>query len=317
MLGTRVLSQGLRVSEIGLGCVGMSAEYGDPIERDEVQSLGTLERALELGVTLLDTADSYGPYTNELLLGRFLRGRRDRVIISTKVGQVLDPVTQRFVVNGRPDHLRTSCTASLRRLGVDAIDLYHLHRVDPEVPLEDSWGAMLELQDEGKVRALGICEVGVEELETAHRIAPVAAVQSELSLWTRGALSEVLPWCRAQGVGFIPYAPLGRGFLTGSIVSADFSAGDIRARNPRFSETAIGVNQAIIAGIKQVADRHRATPAQVAIAWTLAQGDAVVPIPGTKRVAYLEENVGAASLHLSADDLDLLSRLPEPMGSRY
>jgi aryl-alcohol dehydrogenase-like predicted oxidoreductase len=317
MLGTRVLSQGLRVSEIGLGCVGMSAEYGDPIERDEVQSLGTLERALELGVTLLDTADSYGPYTNELLLGRFLRGRRDRVVISTKVGQVLDPVTQRFVVNGRPDHLRTSCTASLRRLGVDAIDLYHLHRVDPEVPLEDSWGAMLELQDEGKVRALGICEVGVEELETAHRIAPVAAVQSELSLWTRGALSEVLPWCRAQGVGFIPYAPLGRGFLTGSIVSADFSAGDIRARNPRFSETAIGVNQAIIAGIKQVADRHRATPAQVAIAWTLAQGDAVVPIPGTKRVAYLEENVGAASLHLSADDLDLLSRLPEPMGSRY
>ena len=317
MLGTRVLSQGLRVSEIGLGCVGMSAEYGDPIERDEVQSLGTLERALELGVTLLDTADSYGPYTNELLLGRFLRGRRDRVVISTKVGQVLDPVTQRFVVNGRPDHLRTSCTASLRRLGVDAIDLYHLHRVDPEVPLEDSWGAMLELQDEGKVRALGICEVGVEELETAHRIAPVAAVQSELSLWTRGALSEVLPWCRAQGVGFIPYAPLGRGFLTGSIVSADFSAGDIRARNPRFSETAIGVNQAIIAGIKQVADRHRATPAQVAIAWTLAQGDSVVPIPGTKRVAYLEENVGAASLHLSADDLDLLSRLPEPMGSRY
>ena len=317
MLGTRVLSQGLRVSEIGLGCVGMSAEYGDPIERDEVQSLGTLERALELGVTLLDTADSYGPYTNELLLGRFLRGRRDRVVISTKVGQVLDPVTQRFVVNGRPDHLRTSCTASLRRLGVDAIDLYHLHRVDPEVPLEDSWGAMLELQAEGKVRALGICEVGVEELETAHRIAPVAAVQSELSLWTRGALSEVLPWCRAQGVGFIPYAPLGRGFLTGSIVSADFSAGDIRDRNPRFSETAIGVNQAIIAGIKQVADRHRATPAQVAIAWTLAQGDAVVPIPGTKRVAYLEENVGAASLHLSADDLDLLSRLPEPMGSRY
>jgi aryl-alcohol dehydrogenase-like predicted oxidoreductase len=205
----------------------MSAEYGSPADWEEDRSLATLERALDLGVTFFDTADSYGPYTNELLLGRFLRRKREHVVISTKVGLVLEPRTRQYVPNGRPDHLRASCAASPTRLGVDVIDLYHLHRVDPEVPLADSWGTMCDLVREGKVRALGICEVGVDELEIVHEISPVAAVQSELSLWTRGPLVEVLSWCEARGVGFIPYAPLGRGFLTGSIVSADFSAAGV------------------------------------------------------------------------------------------
>lgn len=316
MLQPRQIGE-LSVSAIGLGCVGMSAEYGNPQDWDETASLRTLERAFELGITFFDTADSYGPFTNEELLAKFLANKRESVIVSTKAGLVFDEALASYSINGRPDYLKAACKASLRRLKIDAIDLYFLHRADPNVPLEDSWGALLELQSEGHVTNLGICEVDRKQLDTVHHMGAVAAVQSEFSLWTRGAQAETLPWCEANGAGFVPFSPLGRGFLTGAITSANFAEGDIRLKNPRFAQDAIAANQVIVDGIREVADRHEATPAQIAIAWILTQGESIVPIPGTKRIAYVEENVSAAAIDLTSADLALLDQLPDAVGARY
>lgn len=313
---TRVLGgSGIEVGPIGLGCMGMSHGY-DVGTADEAESIAVIHRTLEIGVTLLDTADVYGPYTNEELVGRALAGRRDRAVVATKCGLVHDP-SFRYERNGSPDHVRAACDDSLRRLGVDHIDLYQLHRVDPSTPLEETWSAFAGLVAAGKVRAIGLSEVRVEQLEACHAIHPVASVQSELSLWTRDWAEDVLPWCTAHGVAFLPYSPLGRGFLTGALGTREFGPDDFRAGLPRFAPEAMAENQAIVDAVAVVAARHDATAAQVALAWLLAQGPGVVPIPGTKRLARLEENAAAARLTLSADDLAELDALPAPSGGRY
>ncbi|HEY1479984.1 MAG TPA: aldo/keto reductase, partial [Gaiellales bacterium] len=286
---------------------------------DDAESLTVIDRALELGVTFLDTSDVYGPYTNESLVGRALAGRRDQVVLATKVGLLRDDLTTYALHHdARPERIREAIDASLQRLGTDVIDLYYLHRVDPDVPVEESFGAMAELVAEGKVRALGLSEVDVPTLERASAIHTVAALQSELSLWTRDALDDVVPWCAENDVAFVPFAPLGRGFLTGRLpADSSFGAGDFRRQNPRFQPDAMVQNQVIVDRVREIADEAGATPAQVAIAWVLAQGEHVVPIPGTKRIRYLEENVGAAGLELSAATLASLDALPSPAGSRY
>jgi aryl-alcohol dehydrogenase-like predicted oxidoreductase len=302
---------------IGLGCMGMSWAY-DADQRDDATSIRVIHRALELGATLLDTADIYGPYTNEELVGRALEGRRDESVLATKCGMVVEDIAEyRLGRNGRPEHVREAIDASLRRLRTEHIDLYQLHRVDEKVPVEETWGAMAETVAAGKARAIGLSEVGVDELERAQAIHPVASVQSELSLWTRDALAEVVPWCAAHGAAFLPFAPLGRGFLTGSLPPREFAPGDFRRNNPRFQPSAMDANRALVERVGAVAQRHGATPAQVALAWVLAQGDHVVPIPGTKRIERLEENVAAAELTLSPEDLAELDALPAPVGSRY
>jgi aryl-alcohol dehydrogenase-like predicted oxidoreductase len=302
---------------IGLGCMGMSWAY-DADQRDDDASVAVIHRALELGATLLDTADIYGPYTNEELVGRALAGRRDEAVLATKCGMVVEDVASyRLGRNGRPEHVREAIDASLRRLYTDHVDLYQLHRVDEKVPVEETWGAMAETVAAGKARAIGMSEVGVDELERAQAIHPVASVQSELSLWTRDALAEVVPWCAAHGAAFLPFAPLGRGFLTGALAPRDFAPGDFRRNNPRFQREAMDANAALVERVRAVAGRHDATPAQVALAWVLAQGDHVVPIPGTKRIERLEENVAAGELRLSAEDLAELDALPAAVGSRY
>lgn len=313
---TRVVA-GRETGPIGLGCMGMTWAYGAD-ERDERESIATIHRALELGVTLLDTADMYGPYTNEELVGRAIAGRRDEVVLATKCGLVVEDAAEYVLSkNGRPEHVRASIEGSLRRLNTDFVDLYQLHRVDPEVPVEETWGAMAELVAQGKVGALGMSEVGVDELERAHAIHPVASVQSEGSLWTRDAFAGVVPWCAAHGAAFLPFAPLGRGFLTGKLKSQRFAAGDFRKNNPRFQPEAMDANLALVERVRAVAARHDATPAQVALAWLLAQGEHVVPIPGTKRRARLDENAAAASLRLSEADLAELDALPRAVGERY
>jgi len=305
---------GPAVGAVGLGCMGMSWAYG-AAERDDAQSREVLRRALDLGVTLIDTADVYGPFTNEELVGSGLRGRRDEAFLATKCGLVAGP--DGIGRDGRPEHVRTAIDASLQRLGTDHVDLWQLHRVDPEVPVEETWGAMAEQVAAGKARALGMSEVGVEELERAAAVHPVASVQSELSLWTRDALAEVVPWCAANGAGFLAFSPLGRGFLTGTVGAGSFDEGDFRARNPRFTDEAMAANAALVDVVREVAEGAGATSAQVALAWVLAQGGHVVPIPGTKKLPYLEQNAASATLDLSADALARLDALPPATGARY
>jgi len=311
----RLGAGGPEVGAIGLGCMPMSWAYVGGSPDDPIR---VIRRALELGVTLFDTADVYGPFTNEELVGHALEGRRDGAVIATKVGLRVGPNGgYPLVRDARPERILREVDASLRRLRGDAIDLYYLHRVDPRVPFEEQWGAMASLVQAGKVRAIGVSEVGVEELEHASPIHSVAAVQSELSLWTRGPLADVMPWCREHGAAFVPYAPLGRGYLTGALTEAAFEPMDFRATNPRFTPEAIAANRAIVERVRAVAERLEATPAQVAIAWVLAQGDHVIPIPGTKRLRYLEENVAAAGLALAPQDLAELDALPASVAPRY
>lgn len=307
---------GLSVGAIGLGCMGMTHAYTSS-PRDEAESIRVIHRAIDLGVTLIDTSDVYGPFTNEELVGRALRGRRDEVVLATKVGLVIPPGGPlEMYRDGRPEHIRQAVKESLRRLGTDRVDLYQLHRIDEKVPLEESWGALAELVEQGLVGAIGLSEVGVGEIERAHAIHPVATVQNELSLWTRD--DAVVAWTADHGVGHIPFSPLGRGFLTGRYTSSDaFAEDDFRSRLPRFSESALAANLAIVERVREVAARNDATPGQVALAWVLAQGEHVVPIPGTKRLSYLEENVAAAGIKLSADDLRELDSVPPPVGERY
>jgi aryl-alcohol dehydrogenase-like predicted oxidoreductase len=314
---TRRLGGGIEVGPIGLGCMGMTHAY-DASLRDESQSVRVIHRALDLGATLVDTADAYGPFTNEELVGRALADRRDQAVLATKCGYRSNPDGPGLVKQADPAYVRASIDASLQRLGVDHVDLYQLHRVDPAVPLEETWGALAEVVAAGKARAVGLSEATLDEIQRAHAIHPVASVQSELSLWTRDWLGDVVPWCRENGVAFLPFSPLGRGFLTGAVgTDRAFEKGDFRAANPRFQPDALAANQAIVDAVRAVAARHGATPAQVALAWLLAQGPQVVPIPGTKRVERLEENVAASDLVLTGADLAQLDALPAPVGARY
>jgi aryl-alcohol dehydrogenase-like predicted oxidoreductase len=288
--------------------------YGyTPMERDDEESVRVIHRALELGVDLLDTADVYGPFSNEKLLGRALNLHRHGVKVATKCGLVAG-VDGKLNRNGRPEYIKAACEASLRRLRVEAIDLYQLHRVDPEVPLDDTWGALAELVTEGKVRALGISHATGDELERVHAVFPVTAVQYELSVWATRSRDEVLPWCQKSGVGFLAFAPVGRGYLSGILDHTALGLDDSRSRDPRFSADAMIANRVIVRGLRRIGARHGATPAQVAIAWTMAQSDNVVPIPGTRRLRWLEENVAAADLQLTAADLRDIDNLPAPVG---
>jgi len=307
--------------------MGMTFSYDMETPRDDATSISVIHRALDLGMTLIDTADAYGPYTNEELVGRALAGgHRERAVLATKVGLLTDSVE---VANpggsspgagrdGHPEHVRASIDGSLRRLGTDHVDLYQLHRVDPRVPLEETWGAMAETVAAGKARHIGLSEVTVAEIRRAQAVHQVTSVQSELSLWTRDALAEVLPYCQEQGIAFLPFAPLGRGFLTGRFASSDdLPRDDFRRGLPRFQRDALRANLAIVARVRQVAARAGATPAQAALAWVLAQGPHVIPIPGTKTPGYLADNAGAAEVVLSAADLADLDALPAPQGTRY
>jgi len=312
------------VGAVGLGCMGMSWAYGES-ERDDRESVALIREAVDLGVTFLDTSDVYGAGHNEELVGRALDGVRDRVVLGSKVGLISDPDTGETIRDGSPGHVREAVEASLRRLGTDAIDLYYLHRVDPEVPLAETWGVMAELVSEGKVRHLGLSEVDVAQADEAHAIHPVSAIQSELSLWTRDPLGaangdgpgDVVGWCAANGATFVPFSPLGRGFLTGAVTKASFEDNDFRGRLPRFQEGVLEQNLRIVDVVRTVADRLGATPAQVAIAWTLAQGEHVIPIPGTKKRRYLHENTVAAGVDLTESDLAELDAVPPPVGKRY
>jgi aryl-alcohol dehydrogenase-like predicted oxidoreductase len=297
---------GLEVSELGLGCMGMSEYYGPS---SETEAIDTIHRALDLGITLLDTADAYGPFTNERLVGRAIEGRREQVVLATKFGNVRGPHGERLGVRGDREYLHQACDASLERLGIDHIDLYYQHRVDPSVPIEETVGAMAELVAAGKVRHLGLSEAGPETVRRAHVVHPIAALQTEYSLWTRDVETEILPTCRDLGIGFVAYSPLGRGFLSGRFTSLDdLAQGDFRRENPRFQGENLERNLRLVERVDSLARAKGATPAQVALAWVLSRGEDVVPIPGTKHVRYLEQNVQAADLELTPEELGTLEQ---------
>ena len=314
----RLGKNGPTISALGLGCMGMSEFYGPG---DEAESVATIHRALELGITYLDTADVYGPFTNEELVGRAIRGRRNQVFLATKFGILRSADPHYRGVSGRPEYVRQSCDASLRRLGVDVIDLYYQHRIDPNVPVEETVGTMGQLVKEGKVRYLGLSEAGPKTIRRAHTEHPITAVQNEYSLWTRDPEDGVLAVCRELGIGFVPYSPLGRGVLTGKITKLDdLAQDDFRRTNPRFEEGNFKKNLELAHRVSQMAAEKGCTPGQLALAWVLAQGEHIVPIFGTKRRIYLEENIGALSVNLTAEDLKRLDQLiPKgaAAGARY
>ncbi|MEH2279693.1 MAG: aldo/keto reductase [Nostoc sp.] len=315
---TRQLGRELVVSELGLGCMGMSEFYAG---RDEQESIATIHRALELGVTLLDTADVYGPFTNEQLVGRAIRDHRDRVVLATKFGNVRSTDGQFVGVSGKPEYVHQACDASLQRLGVDVIDLYYQHRVDPSVPIEETIGAMAELVQQGKVRYLGMSEAAPATIRRAHAVHPITALQTEYSLWSRDPEDEILPTVRELGIGYVAYSPLGRGFLSGQFTSPDdFAQDDYRRNSPRFQGENFYKNLQLVEQVKAIASEKSVTPGQLALAWLLVQGNDIVPIPGTKRRNYLEENIAATDITLTLEELNQIEAVaPKGIaaGSRY